>query len=162
MPSVQWKLPGMLPKRLEQRLETWDLPQECERHHMSGNSVRMRMKCIHRLGWNKLGHFLTNFWGVLSPYKASFFPRLYRVCQLSTSFFMDNLNLELAVRNSHYSCEVQLKTYYTVNASIHHLCLYYVSVVTLRLIRNCPHQPNLLKQVSSGSSHFGFLLCSSL
>lgn len=134
---------------------------------MSGNLVRIRMKFIHRLGWNNLGHFLTNFWGDLRPYKASLVSRPlctrpYQVCQLSTSFFMNNLNLELSARNSHYFSKVQSKTHYTVNASIHPSCLYYVSFVTLRLIGNCPHQPNLLTQESSGSFHFRFLLCSSL
>lgn len=57
MPSVQWELPGMLPKRLEEQLETWDLPQECKRHHTSGTSLGIGIKCIHRAGWNNHGHF---------------------------------------------------------------------------------------------------------
>lgn len=60
MPSVQWELPGVLPKRVEEQLETWDLPWEHERHRMTGNLVRIRMKCVNRLGWNNLGRFLTN------------------------------------------------------------------------------------------------------
>lgn len=135
----------MLHKRLEEQLETWDLPQECERHHMSGNLVRMKIKCIDKLDWNKLGHFLTNFWGDLCPYKACtvsrllFSTRLYCVCQICTSFFMSNLNLELAIGNSHYSSKNESKAHYTINVSTHSVCRCYVSVVTLRLIGICLH-----------------------
>lgn len=146
----------MFPKRLRERLETQDLPQECERHHISGNLVRIKMKCVHR----QAGITLVPF--DLCGKQTSFSTRPYQVCQVSTSFFMNNLYLELAVRNSHYSHKVQSKTHYTVNASIHLSCLYYVPVVTLRLRGNCSHQPNLLKQESCSSFHFRFLLCSSL
>lgn len=71
---------------------------------------------------------------------------------------MNNLNLELSIRNSHYSHKAQSKTHYTVNASIYHSCLYYVTVVTLGLIGNCQHQPNLPKQKSNSSFHFIFIV----